>query len=347
MSIKLLFFHFVTFSLLPSINGQCRNKDYYLNLDENALLSAAIRGNTIGTNPGCSISFGNSSSTCDIYVLAATIDRNGGRGFPRNVLNQPNGCVRAPDWPKKVKLCIYLRPEYNVPTSVVQSFRTDTGITNAVNMLRYAIQSGDCLLPTCSIRTPRPSATPSPSCRDQQYYLSLDTRALWWAASIEGEIGRAPYCRIEFGDTRAHACDIYVITASSEQNTQRWPRNVFDQSSGCIRAPDWPRKVKSCHYTRPEYNLDPALVGTFCTEGGRDNAVAVLGHAIQTDQCVFDVCRRGSISTPTPAPTPCRDQSYYSSLSDEDLWAQTTGGKNIGGGWAAVQYRLGSPGSIM
>lgn len=57
--------------------------------------------------------------------------------------------------------------------------------------------------------------------------------------------------------------------------------------TGCVRAPDLPKRIGSCLYAQPNYELTASEIDSFCTNSGKANAVAQLRHAILAGTCTF------------------------------------------------------------
>lgn len=64
-----------------------------------------------------------------------------------------------------------------------------------------------------------------------------------------------------------------------------WPLTTDNLGTGCVRAPDLPKRVTTCAYEFPSYGLTPAEHSALCTDSGKTNAVGQLRHAIQNDRC--------------------------------------------------------------
>ena len=139
--------------------------------------------------------------------------------------------------------------------------------------------------PTRARNTSKPTVSPPPvTCLQKGDYLALSDDALWTASTAGKNVGN---CHIGFGSQRSF-CDLYVSSATVGNNGNRgWPRNSNGLGTGCVKAPDFPKKMSGCFFQNAEYALSTAERESFCTESGKANALAQLRHAISTDQCVF------------------------------------------------------------
>ena len=88
-------------SLPGAFSASTKCKSFYLSMSDIVLFSFGITNKI----PGCRISFheGISSTFCDMYVKV------GDEGFPLNRFGRGTGCVRAPDFPKRMSICWYSR----------------------------------------------------------------------------------------------------------------------------------------------------------------------------------------------------------------------------------------------
>lgn len=120
---------------------------HYLAMSDAQLLFEALHPNTlfgIGSHR-CYIERGGAGSACDVYVKTATIGSHSHRGWPRTTGGLGTGCVKSPDFaPKRVSHCYYNDPQYALTNAERASFCTNSGLTNAVNQLRHAINDGQC-----------------------------------------------------------------------------------------------------------------------------------------------------------------------------------------------------------
>lgn len=120
-----------------------RNAAFFLSLSTNDLYSLATKGNRVGACYIAEVS----SGSCDLYVKSAVSGSNGDLGWPKTTGNQGTGCVRAPDYPKKVSSCFYSSSSYVLSQSERNSFCTNSGKSNAVAQLQHAIRSNACSIP--------------------------------------------------------------------------------------------------------------------------------------------------------------------------------------------------------
>eukprot|EP01025_Chloroclados_australasicus_P013763 TRINITY_DN16454_c0_g3_i1.p2 TRINITY_DN16454_c0_g3~~TRINITY_DN16454_c0_g3_i1.p2 ORF type:complete len:174 (-),score=1.86 TRINITY_DN16454_c0_g3_i1:45-566(-) len=83
------------------------------------------------------------------------------------------------------------------------------------------------------------------------------------------------------------ACALYVKSDIGDTRGERgYPKNKFCIGTGCVKAPDFPKSVKTCNYASQDYDKDiNSLTGSFCTKKGIKNAAAMLRHAIRNDAC--------------------------------------------------------------
>eukprot|EP00737_Agarophyton_chilense_P004682 gb/GEZJ01006109.1/.p1 GENE.gb/GEZJ01006109.1/~~gb/GEZJ01006109.1/.p1 ORF type:complete len:145 (-),score=14.10 gb/GEZJ01006109.1/:167-601(-) len=127
-------------------------------------------------------------------------------------------------------------------------------------------------------------ASVSAATHSKSFYLSLSPQALF-AYGIKNEVGG---CYISLHTGSSGYCDMYVKTATTGNGYHGWPRNVNDQGTGCVKAPEFPRRRTYCWYQRSEYNNHPLSVrNTFCTNSGVTNAANQLKYAIEKDQCAL------------------------------------------------------------
>lgn len=139
------------FALMPILALACQDASHYTSISPSDLYKAATNGNKVG---GCYIQVNLGGGFCDMYVKTATVGNSGYRGWPRNTRNIGTGCVKAPDYPKKVSTCYYTSSEYrNWAMADRTSFCTPNGMQNAVAQLRHAVLNKQCALPTCPTTT--------------------------------------------------------------------------------------------------------------------------------------------------------------------------------------------------
>eukprot|EP00178_Gracilaria_changii_P019587 TRINITY_DN56722_c0_g1_i1.p1 TRINITY_DN56722_c0_g1~~TRINITY_DN56722_c0_g1_i1.p1 ORF type:complete len:175 (-),score=6.01 TRINITY_DN56722_c0_g1_i1:129-581(-) len=147
MRLAILFTSILMLGLAPTSSSasDCPDpltKSFYLSLSNNALFAYGVRKD-IGA--GCRISLGNSRAHCDLYVKSATVGNQGYRGWPRNRDGLGTGCVMAPEFPKRRTYCYAMRSEYDhLPMLFRESMCTDSGLNNAANVLRDAIEKNQC-----------------------------------------------------------------------------------------------------------------------------------------------------------------------------------------------------------
>ena len=115
--------------------------DLLLGLSDQALFDTALAGRTYN----CRVTRGASTAACDLYATAGLASGTF-TGLPDLY---GSGCVVAPDFPKRVNTCFpapNTYPNYNsTPTPIC----TGSGVKNAANMIRIAINRGWCRLPIC------------------------------------------------------------------------------------------------------------------------------------------------------------------------------------------------------
>ncbi|PXF43528.1 hypothetical protein BWQ96_06729 [Gracilariopsis chorda] len=119
----------------------------------------------------------------------------------------------------------------------------------------------------------------------KSFYLSLSPEALF-AYGVKGAVGA---CYISLNTGSSSYCDLYVNTATIGNNGHRgWPRKLNDMGTGCVKAPEFPRKRTYCWYSRSEYiNHPQAIRDTFCTHPSVTNAANQLRDAVEKDQCAL------------------------------------------------------------
>eukprot|EP00737_Agarophyton_chilense_P001353 gb/GEZJ01001519.1/.p1 GENE.gb/GEZJ01001519.1/~~gb/GEZJ01001519.1/.p1 ORF type:complete len:191 (-),score=22.71 gb/GEZJ01001519.1/:491-1063(-) len=125
------------------------------------------------------------------------------------------------------------------------------------------------------------------SCCIKDYYLAMSNEDIWNSARDGSRIGK---CYISSGGSGAH-CDLYAKSAvKGIHGDYGWPKSTDKRGTGCVRAPDFPRKVGRCYYSDYVYNLPKDVVDSFCTGNGKNNAVAQIRHAIRNDACGLPQC---------------------------------------------------------
>lgn len=133
--------------------------------------------------------------------------------------------------------------------------------------------------------------------KDSAFYLSLSVNQLYSEATKGRRVGD---CYI--AEAKRGSCDLYVKSAIKGVNGDRgWPKtNNPRVGTGCVRAPDLPKGVRTCYYNDPRYQLTALERKSFCTDTGKVNAVAQLKHAIRNKACKLPSivkpvpCMRGS-----------------------------------------------------
>eukprot|EP01024_Parvocaulis_polyphysoides_P032625 TRINITY_DN291_c0_g1_i2.p2 TRINITY_DN291_c0_g1~~TRINITY_DN291_c0_g1_i2.p2 ORF type:complete len:163 (-),score=0.58 TRINITY_DN291_c0_g1_i2:139-627(-) len=113
-------------------------KSQYLSLSDDQLYQQGLFG--IGQ---CKIQRNTGFGFCDLYVASGITGTFGSQtyiGYPLSQLCRGTGCVKAPDFPKRVGTCWYSDPEYGaVVNSRVTDYCSDKGIANAAAQLGDAI----------------------------------------------------------------------------------------------------------------------------------------------------------------------------------------------------------------
>lgn len=90
-------------------------------------------------------------------------------------------------------------------------------------------------------------------------------------------------CRITRGGASA-TCDLYVKTPRKGIHNG-WPLTPDGRGTGCVKAPYFPKQLRSCPYTNPPYSLTTAQITAFCTNNGKSNALAQLRDALNNLRC--------------------------------------------------------------
>lgn len=117
------------------------------------------------------------------------------------------------------------------------------------------------------------------------YYLSLPTSRFYWEATGGRRIGR---CFIQVSGGPGAACYLYAKSAyRGHDGDYGWPKTTDWVGTGCVRAPNLPKRVTTCYYRDPRYRLSWALINKFCTNDGVFNAVNQLKHAIRNEACAI------------------------------------------------------------
>lgn len=125
--------------------------------------------------------------------------------------------------------------------------------------------------------------TASLACSDKASCLALSKSELYRAATAGRRVGKCYISR----NTGSGYCDLYVKSATvGEDGDKGWPKNSAWRGTGCVKAPDFPKRRSTCFYSSG-YGFSKETWSPFCTQYGVDNAVAQLRHAIQNDQCGF------------------------------------------------------------
>lgn len=117
--------------------------------------------------------------------------------------------------------------------------------------------------------------------KNSAFFLELSTDDLYEHATNRNRVGDCYISEARFG-----ACDLYVKSAISGVNGDKgWPKTTDNSGTGCVKAPDYGKKVSTCFYSDNSYLLTQAERDSFCTEFGKENAVAQLRHAIRNNAC--------------------------------------------------------------
>jgi hypothetical protein len=116
--------------------------DLLLSLSDQALYDAAVQ-RRVGQ---CFIVLCSTSNcACDLYAKVS-INSTTSAGLPDLY---GTGCVVAPDFPKGMNICFPNPNTYAAYNSTPTPICTKSGVKNAANMIRIAIQRGYCKLPIC------------------------------------------------------------------------------------------------------------------------------------------------------------------------------------------------------
>lgn len=127
-------------------------------------------------------------------------------------------------------------------------------------------------------------------------YLSLSDDKLWCAVTGGNRAGK---CHIS---VCGGACDVYVKSAirgdDGDYGYPKATRNGRKVGTGCVKAPDFPKRRTVCFFDK-SYNLPPPTVAKFCTNRGKDNALAIIRHAIRNNACdIPSLCKKDYLSLP-------------------------------------------------
>lgn len=116
-------------------------------------------------------------------------------------------------------------------------------------------------------------------------YLELDTHHLYNSLTGGRMVGK---CRIQVSP-KGGACYLYAKAAAQGADGDfGYPKaNVNHKllGTGCVKAPDLPKHVNTCYYSDTRYGLSQSTIASFCTSKGKDNAVAMIRHAIRNKKC--------------------------------------------------------------
>ena len=136
----------------------------------------------------------------------------------------------------------------------------------------------------------RPTCTVT---KNSAYYLSLPVDDLYHSATGGRRVGG---CYIQVSPNGGY-CDLYVKSATVGNHGHRgWPRSTSNVGTGCVKAPDFPKRRSHCFFSSSQYSLSATDRASFCTNNGKSNAVAQLKHAIRHGQCAI---------ASSPAPVSC------------------------------------------
>lgn len=210
------------------------------------------------------------------YVNTNTVGSEGHRGWPRNIKDEGSGLVHN----SARKTCSYTSTEFGTWTMQDrQEMCTSSVVTNAARQLRHAIRNGQCGMDSlCQLHSHQ---VVSGMCK--ALLLSLPIGALY-------PLGRANFvggCRIQ-RNAGAGFCDLYVKSATTgARGYIGWPRSTQDLGTGCVKAPNFPKRRGHCWYTGSDYNNWPMAdrVKMCSSSDGKINAAEQLRHAILHDQC--------------------------------------------------------------
>mmetsp|Transcript_12522 Transcript_12522/g.38246 ORF Transcript_12522/g.38246 Transcript_12522/m.38246 type:complete len:402 (-) Transcript_12522:94-1299(-) len=246
----------------PTCSYRFRSKEYYMRLDDEQLWKLAKSHNL----NSCYIIDRSRTpdSRCDLYVAAA------GKRWPLNDKGKGLGCVKAPDFPKKVTrcpckggMCAGVSPQDE------KSFCTSSGKANAVAVIRHAIENNKCGL--------------NNHVNSEQLIslLKLDDWSLFYRATNGNAIGK---CYIQTATAKDRKCDLFA-RISTGKGSRAFPQSEDGGGDGCIKAPDYPKKVKTCKYFDPKFGLDLPTASSLCTNQGQRNAANHLRLAIREGLC--------------------------------------------------------------
>eukprot|EP00171_Calliarthron_tuberculosum_P011723 IDg11723t1 len=113
----------------------CLNPSYYSSLSDQALWRLVTGWRNIG---GCRIMQATDEASCDLYVLT----RYG--GWPKDAAGWGDGCVFAPKLLKDRDECKYSHGRFRLSLNKVDAFCSGNENSNALNMLRHALDNGVC-----------------------------------------------------------------------------------------------------------------------------------------------------------------------------------------------------------
>ncbi len=129
------------------------------------------------------------------------------------------------------------------------------------------------------------TGTTSTSYANCNNYLCLNNHQLYESLTGGHTIGK---CRIDVQPGPGF-CYLYVKAAEKgADNDSGYPKNNVNGrlvGTGCVKAPDLPKNIGVCFFSDPRYGLPSSTVASFCTEKGKDNAVAMIRHAIVHKKC--------------------------------------------------------------
>lgn len=260
----------------------------FLRLSDEEIYNESTEGKSIG---GCYIRRTKLPGGQDQhFVITDSVGSNDSRGWPRDSSGFGTGQVHT----KSVKRsCIYMRKQFNNwPIPERQEMCSPSTTANAARQLRHAIKNNQC-----GVRSP---------C--SQYSESLEfnaanitLRTLPYNCKTDF-VNLDPFYLFELGFHRLTGgcyisinkgggfCDLYVISATVGASGYRgWPRSYDNRGTGCVKAPDFPKRRNICWYTMWNYyNWPLSQRLKMCASSfGEENAAEQLRHAIVNDQCML------------------------------------------------------------
>mmetsp|Transcript_12824 Transcript_12824/g.39455 ORF Transcript_12824/g.39455 Transcript_12824/m.39455 type:complete len:255 (-) Transcript_12824:251-1015(-) len=146
---------------------------------------------------------------------------------------------------------------------------TGTARSNLIASMRNAISNGHCDLDNTEPKLPLSS------------YLELSDEELFRRTTNGHTVGN---CFVYLDNNPRTYCDMGVLINGYNFHS-RYPQTLDGRGTGCIKAPDFPKRMRACWYTDPDYGYDDETIASMCTESGVSNAAGTIRAAIREGKC--------------------------------------------------------------